>query len=99
MRISITRFWIQTWWLLIIFVVLKLLVHLASNTIYELQRDAYMYIDLGNHPAWGYNSVPPSIAVFANIARLLLGDTTFAIRFFPALIGGFSLILIGIMVQ
>ena len=58
-----------------------------------------MYIDLGNHLAWGYQSVPPSIAVFANISRFLLGDTTFAIRFFPAIIGALSLLIIGIMVK
>ncbi|KPL16157.1 MAG: hypothetical protein AMS26_05505, partial [Bacteroides sp. SM23_62] len=72
--------WIRTWWMVLLFSVVKLLLHLLTNTNYELQRDAFMYIDLGNHLAWGYHSVPPSIAVFANIARFLLGDTTFAIR-------------------
>jgi len=99
MSIFPSRKWWQTWWLLILFMLVKLVVHLSTNTIYELQRDAFMYTDLGNHLAWGFNSVPPSIAVFANISRFLLGDTTFAIRFFPALIGALSLLLIGIMVK
>jgi 4-amino-4-deoxy-L-arabinose transferase-like glycosyltransferase len=91
--------WIKTWWLVGLFSIVKLLLHLLTNTSYELQRDAFMYIDLGNHLDWGFHSVPPSIAVFANISRFLLGDTTFAIRFFPAIVGVLSIILIGIMVR
>ncbi len=91
--------WIKAWWMVLLFSIVKLLLHLLTNTNYELQRDAFMYIDLGNHLAWGYHSVPPSIAVFANISRFLLGDTTFAIRFFPAIIGALSMIITGIMVK
>jgi hypothetical protein len=91
--------WFSTWWLVLLFCIFKLLIHLLTNTNYELQRDAFMYIDLGNHLAWGYHSVPPSIAVFANISRFLLGDTTFAVRFFPAILGVLSIMLIGIMVK
>jgi hypothetical protein len=91
--------WFRAWWILIVFMALKLTVHFSTAGTYELQRDAFMYIDLGNHLDWGYHSVPPSIAMFANIARFLFGDTTFAIKFFPAIIGALSLMLIGIMVR
>lgn len=91
--------WMHKWWLVILFMAVNLAVHFSTSTVYELQRDAFMYADLGKHLAWGYHSVPPSIAIFANISRFLLGDTTFAIRFFPAVIGALSLLLIGIMVQ
>lgn len=91
--------WIRSWWIVILFGIVKLLLHFLTNTNYELHRDAFMYVDLGNHLAWGYHSVPPSIAVIANISRFLLGDTTFAIRFFPAIAGVLSIILIGIMVK
>ncbi len=91
--------WLRTWWIVAAFMALKLIVHFSTSTIYELHRDAFMYIDLGNHLAWGYNSVPPSIAVFANLSRFLMGDNTFAIRFFPAITGVLSLLLIGIMVR
>ena len=90
---------IHNWWLVILFTLFKLMVHFLTNTNYELQRDAFLYADLGNHPAWGYHSVPPSIAVFAKIARYVLGDNTFAIRFFPAIIGAASILLTGIMVR
>jgi len=91
--------WVRTWWLVGLFSIIKLLLHLLTNTSYELQRDAFMYIDLGNHLAWGFHSVPPSIAIFANISRFLFVDTTFAIRFFPAIVGMISIILIGILVR
>jgi hypothetical protein len=94
-----TSAWLRSWWLVLLFSMVKLLLHFLTNTNYELHRDAFMYIDLGNHLDWGYHSVPPSIAVFANISRFLLGDTTFAIRFIPAILGVFSIIIIGIMVR
>jgi hypothetical protein len=94
-----TSAWIKTWWMVILFSIIKLLVHFLTNTNYELQRDAFFYIDLGKHLDWGYYSVPPSIAVFANISSFLLGDNTFAIRFFPAIIGMLSIIITGIMVK
>jgi hypothetical protein len=95
----ITSDWVRTWWLVLLFSLAKLLLHFFTNTNYELHRDAFLYIDLGRHLDWGYHSVPPSIAVFANISRFLLGETTFAIRFFPAILGALSIILIGIMVK
>ena len=94
-----TSDWLKTWWMVLAFSLAKLLLHFLTNTSYELHRDAFMYIDLGHHLDWGYHSVPPSIAVFGNISRFLLGETTFAIRFFPAILGALSIILIGIMVK
>ena len=81
------------------FCLVKLIFHFLTNTNYELHRDAFLYIELGNHLDWGFHSVPPSIGVFANISRFILGDTTFAIRFFPAVVGCISIFLIGLMVK
>jgi hypothetical protein len=91
--------WFEAWGLITIFVIIKLLLHFLTNTNYEVHRDGLLYIELGKHLSWGYQSVPPSIAVFANLSRLLFDDTVFGIRFFPAIIGAISLILIGIMVK
>src|SRR4030043_500396 len=94
---------IQPWFnecgLITVFVIIKLLIHFLTNTNYEVHRDGLLYIELGKHLSWGYQSVPPSIAVFANISRFLFGDTVFGIRFFPAIVGALSLIIIGIMVK
>jgi hypothetical protein len=91
--------WLNEWGLITAFVIFNLLLHFLTNTNYEVHRDGLLYIELGKHLSWGYQSVPPSIAVFANLSRLLFGDTVFGIRFFPAIIGVISLILIGIMVR
>ena len=91
--------WFKEYWVIITFMLANLLIHFSTNTIYELQRDAFLYSALGEHLAWGYHSVPPSIGVFANISRFLFGDTTFALRFFPAVTGACSLLLIGLMVK
>jgi len=94
----ITSF-LSEWWIILLFIFAKLLFHFITNTNYELHRDSFLYIEQGKHLAWGYASTPPSIGVFAAIARFLFGDTTFGIRFFPALIGASSILLIGIMVK
>ena len=87
-------------WLLIgSLALLKLLIHFLTNTNYELHRDAFLYLSLADHPDWGYFSVPPAIAVVANITQFLFGDSVFSIRLFPALIGATSVVLIGAMVK
>ena len=87
-------------WLLIIgLALLKLGIHLATNTNYELHRDAFLYYSLGENLAWGYASVPPLIALISKISTFLFGNTVFALRFFPALIGAISVIFIAKIVK
>ena len=52
-----------------------------------------------NHLAFGYFSVPPSIAVFAKMIITIFGDSVFAVRLVPALIGVASVIVIGLIVR
>lgn len=77
----------------------KLGIHFSTNTNYGLHRDEYLYLTQAEHLSWGYMEVPPMIAVIGKVARLLFGDTVFAARFFPALIGAASILLIGVMVR
>ncbi len=85
--------------LIIFFVIIKLLIHFLTFANYELHRDAYLYYAQSEHLAWGYVAVPPSIAVVGKIATTLFGNTTFGLRFFPALIGAFNLVIIGLMAK
>lgn len=72
---------------LIGFILLKfVLQYFAINPVYELHRDEFLHLDLGKHLAWGYVSVPPVTGVFSYII-LLLGNSVFWVKFFPALIG------------
>lgn len=87
------------WKIIIGFVILKLALHFLTNTNYELHRDALLYYSLGENLDWGYVSVPPLIGVFSSIATFLFGSSVFALRFFPAIIGGLSIIMIAKIVM
>lgn len=89
------------WRILITLASIKLAVHFITNSItgYGLHRDEYLYISESDHLAWGYMEVPPVLSVIGKIARLIFGDTEFAVRFFPALIGAVSIIVIGVLVR
>ena len=87
------------WSIAIGLAVIKLLVHFLTNTNYGLHRDEYLYLAEGDHLAWGYMEVPPLIAVIGNVARFIFGETVFGVRFFPALIGAITIVLLCIMVK
>ena len=87
-------------WLIIIgLALIKFLIHLLTNTNYELHRDAFLYYSLGEHLDWGYLSVPPLIALLSKTSVFLFGKTVFALRFFPALVGSVSVIIIAKIVK
>jgi hypothetical protein len=80
--------------ILVAFILLKfLLQYLLYNPYYDLQRDEYLYLDQANHPAWGYVSVPPVTAWFSAIIQFL-GNSVFWVRFFPALIGVLTMVVV-----
>ncbi len=85
--------------LIILLSLIKILIHLLTYSRFELHRDAYLYYAQSEHLSWGYVAVPPSIAFIAKIATFLFGNTTFALRFFPALIGGINVIIIAMAVR
>jgi len=87
------------WYLVSLFAVIKISIHLFTSTNYELQRDAFLYIAQGEHLAWGYLSVPPLTAFLSKLLRLITGDSIVAVRLFPALIGGASIIFVNLIVR
>ena len=94
-----TKYIMKDWQLILFFAVAKLLIHFLTYTNFELHRDAYLYYAQSQHLAWGYISVPPSIAVIGRIATIIFGNTVFGLRFFPALIGAINLVIIGLAVR
>ncbi len=77
----------------------KLAIHFLTNTNYELHRDTYLYLALADHPDWGYISVPPVTPMIGKLGMALLGDSAFALGFFPALIGAIAVIVIAMLVK
>jgi hypothetical protein len=71
------------------------LLHFLFSGRYGYFRDELYFAACGEHLAWGYVDQAPLIALIARVSRLLLGDSLFALRFFPALASGATVILGG----
>lgn len=78
---------------LYLFILLKfVLQYLAIDSGYDLHRDEYLHIDLGNHLAWGYTSVPP-LTGWISFIIIALGKSVFWVKFFPALFGALTMVV------
>lgn len=89
------------WSIVLPLAVAKLLIHFVTNAVsgFGLHRDEYLYMAESDHLAWGYMEVPPMIAVIGKAAKIIFGHNEFAVRFFPAIIGALTIILLGIMIK
>src|SRR5213592_756266 len=81
--------------LIIFFSAVALLVHLLTNGRYGYFRDELYYIACGRHLALGYVDQSPLSILLLRLSQALLGDSLFAIRFFPALAGAATVALTG----
>ena len=76
------------------FILLKFLLQYSFiNPEYDLHRDEYLHLDQGNHLAWCYLSVPPVTSWISYIIKLL-GNSIFWIKFFPALFGALTILVV-----
>lgn len=84
----------KSYLILFLFVIVKfILQYTLINPEYELQRDEYLHLDQGNHLAWGYLSVPPVSSWISWLIKIL-GGSVFWIKFFPALFGALTMIVV-----
>jgi hypothetical protein len=81
------------------FAVFKLLLHFVFNSDYGYFRDELYFLACGEHLAWGYPDHAPMIGLMAKASRVLLGDSLFAIRFFPAVAGALKIFLTALLVK
>lgn len=80
--------------LLLAFVLLKFLIQYSLiNANYELHRDEFLHINQAQHLAWGYLSVPPFTSWISYLIGLL-GNNIFWIKFFPALFGALTTVVV-----
>jgi hypothetical protein len=68
--------------------------HLVASYNLEYHRDELLYFSLGLHPGFGYATVPPVIGWIAWLMQKIFGYSIFAVRIFPALMGGLMVFLI-----
>jgi hypothetical protein len=93
--ITLNRYWTVA----ILFVAAKLVIHCLTNTRYELLRDEMLYFNMGEHLSAGYATVPPVTGFMAYLTNRIFGFSVFGIRFFPALMGAFSVYIIASIVK
>lgn len=81
--------------LFVIFMALfSVTIHLLVANNLEYNRDEMLYFSLGQHPDFGYASVPPIIGWIAYLVENTLGYSLLAVRLFPALMSGVMVILV-----
>ena len=80
--------------ILIGFIVVKLFLQYSlTSPEYDLQRDEFLYLDQAHHLAWGYLSVPP-VTSWISYIIFSLGNTVFWVKFFPALFGALTIVVV-----
>lgn len=60
---------------------------------YEIHRDEFLYLAMGEHLKLWQMDFPPFIAVAARASHQWFGDSLVAVRFFPALAGGLLMLV------
>lgn len=80
--------------LLFAFIAIKIILqYLVVNPVYELHRDEFLHLDQAKHLAWGFHSVPP-VTSWISWVILKLGNSVFWIKFFPALFGALTILVV-----
>lgn len=80
--------------ILLLFIALKFVLQYALvNPEFELHRDEFLHLDQAKHLAFGYLSVPPFTSWISYLI-LLLGNGVFWVKFFPALFGALTLLIV-----
>ena len=80
-------------WVIVAAVVLKLAMHVSTAVItpYEVHRDEFLYLAMGEHLRLWKMDFPPAIAILAQLMRHTVGVSVEALRIVPAL---FSAVLV-----
>ena len=71
-------------------VLLVIVMHVVVNLVtpYEVHRDEFLYMAMGQHLRLWRMDFPPGLALVSLLERGLLGDSLAAIRFLPAVASG-----------
>lgn len=79
--------------------ILNVLIHIIFSRNLEYHRDELLYFSLGQHPAFGYATVPPMTGWVAWAMQNIFGFSLFAVRIFPALMSGLMVFLVSAMAK
>ncbi|MDP3641681.1 MAG: glycosyltransferase family 39 protein [Bacteroidota bacterium] len=78
------------WGLILIKFILQ---YFLIDPVYELHRDEFLHLDQARHLAWGFASVPP-VTSWISYLIMLLGNGVFWVKFFPALFGAITILVV-----
>ncbi len=73
----------QTKWIVFVFCIVKLLLHLIADSHSGFQGDELLHIEAGNHLSFGYMEFPPVIGLLAFIQSLFHSQSIFVHHLFP----------------
>jgi hypothetical protein len=87
--------------LITVLALVKMFIHLAVNISggYGIFRDEFYYLACTEHMDWGYVDQPPFSIAMLWLNKLLFGDSLFAIRLLPAVIGAAVVFMAGLMTK
>ena len=80
--------------IIIILALISVSIHLLVMGNLEYHRDELLYFSLGQHPDFGYATVPPMIGWIAWIMQNIFGYSLLAVRLLPAILSGVLVILV-----
>lgn len=66
---------------------------ILQDQSYQLHRDEFLYLDHGNHLAFGYMEVPPLLSVLSWITHLF-PQNDLVVKLWPSLFGTFAFVLV-----
>ena len=80
--------------LILVLALLNIFSRLLFSANLEYHRDELLYFSLGQHPAFGYDTVPPMIGWIAWLMESIFGYSVFAVRLLPSLLSGGMIFLV-----
>ena len=85
--------------LILVLSLLGVLIHLFFYNNLGFHRDELLYFSLGEHPDFGYFSVPPLIGILSFVLTKIFGYSLFAAKILPAIAGGGMVYLVALIVS
>lgn len=78
---------------IIFLAIFNIFIHLLVISNLGFHRDELLYFSLGQHPDFGFATVPPMIGWIAWLMQNIFGYSLFAVRLLPAILSGVLVIL------
>jgi 4-amino-4-deoxy-L-arabinose transferase-like glycosyltransferase len=85
--------------LLVAVALLRVLLQAFTNDTYGFFRDELVTLDDSRHLDWGYVAYPPLTPFVGRVALALFGLSLNGVRFFPVLVQGIVVVLVGLMAR